>query len=274
MPNCTGDYIIWIDEWFGDCVESSRELAGFVVGLFPTIIWIYAQLPQIILNFKNHSAEAVSLTYYLFCVSGDVANLFALFMNESLVTQKFTAIWGLFADGSTMCQYIYYHWIKPWWTGEPYIDPGEDEVKIPNIPVLPLLISTAAALSGDPYDKDNLFGTILGWYSGFTFVVARIPQAMKNCKRKRTTGLSLVFWISSVFANSFYGISIFLKDSSLKYVWSQMPWLLGSWGCLPIDFTILGQFVYYRLKNKKYSCQSASYNDLESQSIDASYQYQ
>ena len=261
---CEGDYVKWIYNIFGDCVVTAQDKVAFVFGLLVTLTWIYAQLPQIILNFKNHSAEAVSLSYYIFVVSGDIANLVAVFLNDTMVTQKFAAIWGVLADGSVMLQYIYYHWVRPWLTGEPYIDPGASEVECyndinerlrdegVNIPMGPLIIASAASLDpDDPYSSKNLVGTLLGWFGGFTFVAGRLPQVLKNCRRKRTTGLSLQFWICSVFANSCYGISILTKSPTWHYLWKQMPWFFGSVGCLPLDITILIQFCYYRWKNNK-----------------------
>lgn len=271
MPNCTGDYIEWIDKYLGECVETDRDLAGFIVGLLPTVIWIFAQLPQIILNFKNRSAEAISLVYYFFVITGDISNMVGLWMNRALVTQKVLAIWGIFADITVMLQYVVFHWVVPWFTGVPCIDPGADDVDIPKAPILPLLMAATVSISDNPYDKDNILGSILGWYSGLTFVVGRIPQAYKNYKRKRTTGLSIIFWISSASANILYGLTLFIKDSSWKYVWAQMPWIFGAWGCLPVDFTIIGQFIYYRWLNKKRT--GASYTDIDSTSIE-SFQYQ
>ena len=260
---CSGDYVKWIYNIFGDCIVTVTDKVSFVFGLMVTLTWIYAQLPQIVLNCMNHSAEAVSLSYYLFVIVGDTGNVIAVFLNDTMVTQKFAAIWGLCADSFTCLQYIYYHWVKPWFTGVPCIDPGADEVDDDDvegrgdglqIPMTPLLIASAASLSlspDNPYSSKNLLGTCLGWVGGITFVAGRIPQVVKNYKRKRTTGLSVQFWICSVFANSCYGVSILTKSPTWGYLWKQMPWFFGSVGCLPLDFTILIQFCYYRWTNQK-----------------------
>ena len=262
MSECSGDYVKWIYEWFGDCVSTTREYFGFYIGLLPTIIWIYALIPQIILNFKNHSAEAVSFFYYMVGLSGDIANLVGVILNHGLITQKFQATWGTIADGTVLLQFVWYHWIKPRITGQRIRDPGVETIN--TIPLVPFLVKASASalvysaspdnrpvVGVNPYDKDHLLGTLLGWFCGISYVSGRIPQVVKNFQRKTTEGLSLTYWISSFCANSTYGISIFLKDSSLNYIWSQAPWLLSSWGCLPLDLTVLIQFCYYKRKNRK-----------------------
>ncbi|OHT13950.1 PQ loop repeat family protein [Tritrichomonas foetus] len=289
MTECTGDYVKWIYDWFGDCVVETRDYWSFAICLFPTIIWIYAIAPQIFLNFKNHSAEAVSLLYYFFSVSGDISNCVGLFLNHGLITQKFCIFWAIFADGTVFSQYVYYHWVRPYFTGEKYVDPGESNDGYEPIAgngaglaVLPLLGKTAAATASilsknpilkndNPYSKENLPGTLLGWYSGITFAGGRIPQIVKNFKRKRTTGLSLTYWTSSFFANSFYGISVLLKDNSWNYIWKQAPWLLGSWGCLPFDLTVLIQFAYYRRKKKNTESTLLTTTEASNEQIDTTF---
>lgn len=251
---CEGDYVHWIHDWWGDCVVTGRDKVAFAFGLAVTMIWIYAQLPQIVLNFRNHSAEAISLPYYLLCVSGDIAGLVAVFLSDTMITQKFTICWGVTADTTSTLQYIWYHTVKPWCTGKPPIDPGADEVSplldgAPMMPVLPLLMATANSWGADDlYAQSNIVGVILAWYSGVTFVFGRALQVIKNCRRRRTTGLSISFWLLSFSANMCYGISIFVKDPTWEYVWKQFPYLFGSVGCLPFDFTVIAQFWYHRRK--------------------------
>ena len=44
----------------GFALCSSRDYIGFVLGLASIVTWMVAQLPQVISNFKNKSAEALS----------------------------------------------------------------------------------------------------------------------------------------------------------------------------------------------------------------------
>ncbi len=41
-------------------VCSYRDLAGFILGMSSIACWLVAQLPQIISNYRNKSAEALS----------------------------------------------------------------------------------------------------------------------------------------------------------------------------------------------------------------------
>ena len=47
-----------------DCLRSGWDMAGFVLGMASIGCWLVAQMPQIISNFRNQSAEALS-PYFL-----------------------------------------------------------------------------------------------------------------------------------------------------------------------------------------------------------------
>ena len=123
------------------------------------------------------------------------------------------------------------------------------------LPAIPLLVAASQSISNpiqkapsDPYEPPLLYGTILGWVSAICYISSRMPQIIKNFKRKRTYGLSPYFFITAFLGNTTYGISIFLKNSSWDYIWLQFPWLVGSLGILFFDFTVLVQFFIYDAK--------------------------
>eukprot|EP00121_Abeoforma_whisleri_P006601 Awhi_evm1s6007 len=53
-------------------------------------------------------------------------------------------------------------------------------------------------------------------------------------------------FIFGVIANITYAASIFATSIESSYLIHQLPWLIGSLGTLGFDFTLLGQFYYYR----------------------------
>lgn len=260
MGKCEGEYVHWIKSVFGDCVSTSSEKAGFVLGLLSTIIWMYAQIPQIIMMFKTGNTDGLSYGFLCFLVIGDICNLVGAINNGGLITQIITSVWFIIVDGFCNIQYVYIKWIKPKCCSKKMLD---DE--IPNdttytdnsnsqLPIIPLLASTAASLMmqakekkyDNPYKGKMLYGTLLGWISTISYMTSRMPQIIKNCKRKQTDGLSSKFFISAVLGNSTYAISIFCKDFHWGYIWQQLPWIMGSAGMLFFDFTILAQFLAYR----------------------------
>lgn len=251
---CPDNRVKWIYNTFGECVTNTRQQFGFWIGLSSTVIWMYAQIPQIIMNFKSKNVEALSFPFLCLLVTGDICNLVGAIITHGLVTQIITATWFVAVDVFCLLQYIVFHWIIPSihkrkqsfsYSSSNYED---DAVFSPT----PLLIAAAVASSPtNPYKPPALYGTLLGWASAISYISSRTPQIVKNCKRKHTDGLSIQFFISAVLGNTTYGVSIFLKDYHWPYIWQQFPWLAGSLGILFFDFTVLGQFLAYDRKHKK-----------------------
>lgn len=94
-------------------------------------------------------------------------------------------------------------------------------------------------------------GYILGWVSAFVYLNSRIPQVIKNYRRKSVEGLSLVMFFCAVMGNTTYGLGVLLKDSSRKAIAKSLPWLVGSLGTLFFDFFIMLQFSFYKDSKKK-----------------------
>lgn len=254
MGNCTEPYVHWIDQAFGQCVSGVRQEIGFSMGLASTVIWMWAQLPQIWLNFKRQSTEGLSFGFLCLLVVGDLCNLAGALINGGLMTQVITASWFVFVDAFCASQYVYYVWLRPKCRRRQLeVVAADADVRIPAVPLL--IASAAAAVSGDeptPYKPPYLYGTLLGWASACAYACSRTPQIIKNCRRKKTEGLSVQFFVSAVLGNGTYAASIFLADPHWPYIWSQMPWLIGSAGLLFFDFTVLGQFlVYGSVENKE-----------------------
>jgi len=253
MSNCTGNYVKWAADVFGECISTRTEKWGFGIGLLSTLIWMYAQLPQIYLNYKNKSVEGLSFIFLCFLLTGDLCNVTGLIITGGLVTQFITGIFFICVDGFCVSQYIYYKWLRPKCKPQLYDDAvslaTEDDQSRGLLPILGTVAAASATII-DPYKPPYLIGTIIGWISAAIYMSSRTPQIAHNCRRKRTDGLSFQFFISAFLGNSTYAISIFLKDSRWGYIWQQLPWLAGSAGLLFFDFAILVQFFVYR-KNTK-----------------------
>ena len=238
-------YVNWIYDVFGECVYNSRQEAGFFIGLSSTLIWMYAQIPQIIINCKRKQADSLSFPFLCLLVTGDLCNLVGAFLTGGLVTQIITASWFIIVDVFCAAQYIWYVWIKKqYYRIIEYSDVNESDNSPSKIPLIAAAGATLAASAG-PYTPPDLYGTLLGWLSAISYISSRMPQICHNFKRRKTEGLSPQFFISAVLGNTTYAISIFLKDYHWDYIWRQFPWLLGSAGILFFDFTVLWQFCYY-----------------------------
>ncbi|KAJ6240989.1 lysosomal amino acid transporter 1 [Anaeramoeba flamelloides] len=94
-------------------------------------------------------------------------------------------------------------------------------------------------------------GKIFGWISGVLYFISRIPQIMKNFKRKNTEGLSLQMFIAAIFGNVTYSLGIFTRSVEWTFLKPKLPWLIGSLGTCMFDITILSQFTFYTKLAKK-----------------------
>lgn len=256
--SCEGNYIKWIYDLFGDCIVSIREKIGFGIGLSSTFIWMWAQIPQMVMNYKNKKTDGISPGFLCLLVTGDLSNFLGIVITHGLATQYFTSLWFLFSDFLVSVQYVYYTFIRPKCLRKELndgieIDPNNNEILIPAIPLLVTAsqsVSYKNMLTSNPYKPPAVYGTALGWVSAFCYIASRMPQIVTNFKRKKTDGLSPYFFITAFLGNTTYGISIFMKNSHWDYIWSQFPWLVGSLGILFFDFTILLQFFLFNRKKK------------------------
>lgn len=89
----------------------------------------------------------------------------------------------------------------------------------------------------------SLLGTILSWASASIYLLSRIPQIVKNYRRRSVEGLSPILFACAVLGNTTYALGIIIKGQRLI---GALPFLIGSIGTLCFDATILIQFFIYR----------------------------
>jgi uncharacterized protein with PQ loop repeat len=229
----------------GECISTVVEQIGFGFGLLSTVIWMYAQVPQLILNFRHRSVIGLSAGFMTLLVCGDVMNLVGVILTGGMATQFITASWFILVDGSVCCQILYYSWLRPKCHSSED-DPAPGNLVGPGFSPIPLLVAGGYAASSNPYDKDHFLGSLLGWGSAVCYLGSRTPQIYTNFKRKTTQGVSMQFFLSAICANITYAASILLREPSWSYLWQQFPWLLGSVGNLGFDAVVLVQFYLYR----------------------------
>ena len=92
-----------------DNVCSARDMCGFALGLCSICSWLVSQLPQLIINYKRQSAEALSPFFLAEWLLGDTTNLLgALLKGDQPQTVVFTAEYFICMDCILLIQYIYY----------------------------------------------------------------------------------------------------------------------------------------------------------------------
>eukprot|EP00800_Vazella_pourtalesii_P003710 TRINITY_DN1381_c0_g2_i1.p1 TRINITY_DN1381_c0_g2~~TRINITY_DN1381_c0_g2_i1.p1 ORF type:complete len:329 (+),score=25.00 TRINITY_DN1381_c0_g2_i1:425-1411(+) len=273
--NCTnGTY--WINTYFGECVRTSLQYAAFIFGMFSILFWIFAQLPQLIQNCRTGKADvALSPLFLLQWLGGDLTNLIGALLTGQLPTQIATAIYFVIMDAVLLTQYCYYlvknnrHRFKRYrrlrsttplcvviLCGGTFILTNKLLSYSSHVPqsvnTFPgrTLLSTNRYVV-DPGNWEDIAGYIIGCISAILYLCSRVPQIIKNFRRRSTSGLSLPMFIMAVMGNLTYGLGILLYSVDSIFLLRKLPWLVGSIGTLCFDFTIFIQFMIFSIWKKK-----------------------
>ncbi|KAL7155213.1 hypothetical protein ABFS83_03G060500 [Erythranthe nasuta] len=106
----------WINDWFKDCLCNLKDEISFVFGVFGLFFWAVAEIPQIITNFNNKSASAVSLAFLSTWIIGDIFNLVGCILEPAtLPTQFYTAVLYTTVTIILALQCVYYNHFLQWW---------------------------------------------------------------------------------------------------------------------------------------------------------------
>jgi len=81
----------------------------------------------------------------------------------------------------------------------------------------------------------STLGQIFGWGCAVLYLGSRIPQVVKNFRRKSTEGLSLLFFLFACLGNITYVLSIVSLSLDSWYLLINLSWLAGSVGTLMLD---------------------------------------
>eukprot|EP00955_Chlamydomonas_euryale_P098252 365130-Chlamydomonas_euryale.AAC.3 len=110
MLACEPGANAWVEKTFHDCVYDIRDTAGFVLGLVSILFWVFAQLPQVISNMKNQTAEALSPWFLAQWFLGDTLNLLGcLVQGEQLPTTTYLAMYFVLSDVIMLMQVCMLH---------------------------------------------------------------------------------------------------------------------------------------------------------------------
>lgn len=84
-----------------------------VSGAFSLLIWLFAQLPQVLENHLNQSVQGVSVAFLFSWIMGDVTNLVGCLLTKALPFQISLASYYCFIDFVLGLQYWYYTQVYP-----------------------------------------------------------------------------------------------------------------------------------------------------------------
>ncbi|KAI5285650.1 hypothetical protein KEM52_002352 [Ascosphaera acerosa] len=93
------------------------EALSGICGSISIACWVVVFSPQIIENFRRHSADGISLLFLAIWLLGDVFNILGAVMQRVLPTMIILAVYYTLADIVLLAQCLYYRGLWPWLFG-------------------------------------------------------------------------------------------------------------------------------------------------------------
>lgn len=103
------ELVYWIAEYTGSCVYGNKSATSWLLGYFSVVVWLGAQLPQVITNHMNGSVEGLSPEFLAFWLLGDFLNFSSCILLPDLpFFQTLLASYYVCIDLVLSGQYFYY----------------------------------------------------------------------------------------------------------------------------------------------------------------------
>ncbi|KAG9494165.1 lysosomal amino acid transporter 1 homolog [Eleutherodactylus coqui] len=252
----------WIWALLEQCVRDVWEYWSVLVGLLSIGCFLFAALPQLYVAHKNGRVDqALSLGFLLCWLGGDFTNFIGCYLTKQLPIQTVTAIFYVNMDIIMISQFAYYKLKNKKIKGNGSLKGfciGWVVLFITLSIILPsqLLLRNLERTADLELTKNSLgitemSGFICGYVSSVFYLGSRFPQLHKNFQRKSTEGTSYLLFALAMLGNFTYGLSLVLKLPAIqhnknRYILHHLPWLIGSFGVLVLDFFITAQFIMYR----------------------------
>ncbi|KAL8857592.1 MAG: hypothetical protein Q9178_005920 [Gyalolechia marmorata] len=110
----TGPFLAAISSTFHSCVPTSLALVSTSLGILSIVSWLFAQLPQLIKNYKLKSASGLSIYFLAEWLLGDLTNLMGALLTRQAAWQVVVAAYYVTVDVCLVVQYFWYSHYKPW----------------------------------------------------------------------------------------------------------------------------------------------------------------
>ncbi|KAA8519016.1 hypothetical protein F0562_016210 [Nyssa sinensis] len=99
----------WAREYMKHCLCDVKDGVSLTLGFISVISWGVAEIPQIITNYKEKSAEGLSIAFLMTWIVGDLMNLFGCMLEPAtLPTQYYMAMLFIMTILILAAQTIYY----------------------------------------------------------------------------------------------------------------------------------------------------------------------
>ncbi|GMM32390.1 Ypq2 protein [Martiniozyma asiatica (nom. inval.)] len=238
--------------------------------ILSTISWIFAQVPQQLHNYLTGSANGLSPSFLLLWALGDVSNLIGALMTHQLPFQIYLGVYFTINDIILNFQYYFYKNKEKGSQQEEQatievlegVDPHYGSVK--SLVSKKQLAAAAGLLLATPANAlpsvlhstsfqipVEKIGICMAWFCTIIYCSSRLPQLYLNYKRKSVDGISPFLFMFALLGNITYAGSIVLTpvegghESYAKFIFNELPYLLGSLGTVLFDAVYFWQRYVY-----------------------------
>lgn len=240
-----------------------------IMGLSSVGIWMCAQMPQVLENWKLKSVDGLSVGFLIAWIAGDISNLAGCLMTGQLGVQTVLACYYVTMDFILSCQFYMYHRPSDHVSLEDFT-PVYSQHDNSNRKrwgkfgaVRSRLLSFASVLSGSsaaPIRPNMLesnsssqinWGYVVAYFSMAMYLGSRIPQIWHNWRRQSTQGVSMLLFTAALLGNFTYTLSIVLSPeafspNSRQFLLNELSYILGAAGTMVFDIMILIQYYIYQ----------------------------
>ncbi|KAM9317270.1 lysosomal amino acid transporter 1 homolog [Gastrophryne carolinensis] len=256
----------WVWQLLEQCVDNVWEYWSVIIGLLSIGCFLFAVLPQLYVAYKNGKVDqALSVGFLLCWLGGDLTNFVGCYLTKQLPIQIVAAIFYVNMDIIMISQFAYYK-LKNKNTKVSGTMKGICFAWVLMFITLSIILPSQLLLRDLERSVDleinqkslgitEMSGFICGYVSSVFYLGSRFPQLHKNYQRKSTEGTSYMLFALAMLGNFTYGLSLVLKLPAVRhhknqYIVRHLPWLIGSFGVLVLDFFMTAQFIFYR-KHKR-----------------------
>lgn len=108
----TNNFLTNFSTFFHTCVPTPLAFLSTSLGVLSIVSWLFAQLPQIIKNYKLGSAAGLSIYFLIEWLLGDLTNLCGAILTHQASWQVVVASYYVSVDVALVWQYMWYSHVK------------------------------------------------------------------------------------------------------------------------------------------------------------------
>ncbi|KAF3174994.1 hypothetical protein TWF225_009091 [Orbilia oligospora] len=110
LPYChpQNDFLLFVSQQLQTCIPTPATFLSTLCGTLSITSWLFAQLPQIIKNYRLKSSESLSFLFILIWCFGDSSNFVGAVLLNQMTFQKVIAAYYVAVDVVLVWQWIQY----------------------------------------------------------------------------------------------------------------------------------------------------------------------